>query len=149
MALPTGFPPLPNSGGMAPSLNVYFAGTSTNVFDGNAKFFMELNVPDPFTRTPEALPGTVTSTRNPMGGGPSFANPSQPTVPGPLPQRWCYGIRVQNTGANPLHLSFDGVNVHGLVLPNKEVIYLNRRVAGMAFKSATADSATTFVLEAW
>lgn len=133
MALPAGFPPPAPSSGLTPPLNVYHFGTTTNAFDDNAILFAAKNTPDAYTATPQALPGTVTATRNPMGSGP----------------RWAYGVRIQNTSANPLHISFDGVHVHGLVQANKEVTYLNRRVAGIAFKSGVADSAASFILEAW
>jgi hypothetical protein len=58
---------------------------------------------------------------------------------------WAGTIRVINTGGGDLELSFDGVNVHGLVPSGESHTYRNRFEAGIAVRAA----GVSFVIEAW
>lgn len=58
---------------------------------------------------------------------------------------WASSIRICNDGGGTLSYSFDGVNVHGTLKANEQVIYRNRHEAGIAVKGASA----VFRIEAW
>jgi hypothetical protein len=56
-------------------------------------------------------------------------------------------MRITNTGANDLEFSFDGTNVHGIVLAGQSADFSNRREAAIAVRGVGGN--TTFVIEAW
>jgi hypothetical protein len=66
---------------------------------------------------------------------------------GPLPLIWSTSILIDNTGAHDLEFSFDGTNVHGIVLAGASKTYLDRCEAGIAVRGV--GGSTTYVIEAW
>ncbi len=58
---------------------------------------------------------------------------------------WAGTIRIINTGGGDLEISFDGVNVHGLVPSGEIFTYRNRFEAGVAVR----ENGVSFVIEAW
>ena len=80
---------------------------------------------------------------SPMGTRKEGIGPRDPYGP-PEPLVWASTILVNNDGAADLEVSFDGINVHGLVLPSEERVYRARREGGIAVRGAT-----DFRIEAW
>lgn len=157
MAFPVGWPPRPASG--LRSIRFYQRGLATANFTDKAFLFADQATADTYTRTPVLRSGDETtvvhvgdSTKggSPMGAGPGTV--SQPPVPGTddstHPSLWSRTILVQNLGGADLEISFDGVNVHGLIpvaaVP-AAVMYRERYEAGIAIRGAGA----TFVITAW
>lgn len=68
-------------------------------------------------------------------------DPASPTVP---EQGWSGNIAIRAVGAN-VEYSFDGTNVHGLVLSGTQTIYQHRYEGGIAIRGVGA----TFYVEAW
>ncbi len=68
-------------------------------------------------------------------------DPANPAAP---EQGWAGDIAVRAVGAN-VEISFDGVNVHGLVLSGTQTIYQHRFEGGISVRGVGA----TFYVEAW
>lgn len=67
-------------------------------------------------------------------------DPASPSVP---EQGWSYTIQITATTTN-IEFSFDGTNVHGIVLAGKTNQYQKRHEGGIAVRGAG-----TFYVEAW
>lgn len=76
-----------------------------------------------------SAPSGVVST--PMGGQRNLA-PSAHAAP--VTTQAAYGLRVCNDGGTAIEFSFDGANVHGVVLPNSEETFLNRLETGISVR---------------
>jgi hypothetical protein len=63
----------------------------------------------------------------------------------PKAMLWAQTIRVINAGGGDLEISFDGVNVHGLVPAGLINVYRNRFEAGIAIRG----NGVSYVIEAW
>lgn len=68
-------------------------------------------------------------------------DPADPSVP---EQGWSYTIQITAVTAN-VEFSFDGTNVHGIVLAGETKQYQKRHEGGIAVRGAGA----TFYVEAW
>lgn len=148
MAFPAAWPPRPPSG--IRSIRFYTSGTATNDFADNAFLFIDggSGAANPFTPGPatSTSSGSTTNPLTPTGTGlsPNVANQLTSPVP---PMIWSQTIRLCNDGANSLEYSFDGTNVHGLLLKGEQVVYRNRFEAGISVRFV--GGATTFRVEAW
>lgn len=124
------------------SLRFFATGTTSALFADNAWNFAVATVggnalsiaPSPKVRAGAevasgAPPSAVVST--PMGGQRDLAPAAQAA---PVTTQGTYGIRVCNDGGTAIEFSFDGVNVHGVVLPNSEETFLNRIEAGISVR---------------
>lgn len=124
------------------SLRFFVAGNTTANFADNAWNFAvapvagnALTIPPSVKVSPGAevasgaAPSAVAST--PMGGQRNVAPAAQAA---PVTTQGTYGIRVSNDGATAIEFSFDGANVHGVVLPNSEETFLNRIEAGISVR---------------
>jgi hypothetical protein len=140
MAFPTGWPPRVASG--MRNIRFFLKGTSGGGFDANAYLFADQDAANPYTPLPDVRPGEDVSA--PDYNGPHVVPPT-PAGTGqheddPHPMIWSEAIRVINYGPTDLEISFDGVNVHGIVsgriLPILEVeqIFYERREAGIAVR---------------
>lgn len=159
MALPADWPPRPATSQR--SIRAFKEGTSTDAYADNAYLFRDLVSANTYTPSPATKPGsseqadygTVARSGTPMGGG--APHPQYDVLPGetaaslPKPMLWAQTILVQNTGPNPLRISFDGTNDHGLIPSGNTRVYRNRYEAGLALKSGNLGQATTFIVEAW
>lgn len=67
----------------------------------------------------------------------------------PKAQLWSGAIRVYNAGPGALEVSFDGVNVHGVVLANTDAIFRDRHESGISVRRAVPTFAATYHIEAW
>ena len=138
------------------SLRFFVAGNTTANFADNAWNFAvapvagnALTIPPSVKVSPGAevasgaAPSAVVST--PMGGQRNVAPASQAS---PVTTQGTYGIRVCNDGGTAIEFSFDGVNVHGIVLANSEQTFLNRIEAGIAVREPGGGS-IAFRVFAW
>jgi hypothetical protein len=157
MALPATWPPRPATG--VRSIRFYKTGTGTANFADNAFIFADLAGANTFLPTPYVAPGgesttvnigTTSSSGSPMGGGrnahDAVNDPKIGTaVPPPPPAMiWAHSMRITAVTAN-VEFSFDGTNVHGIVLAGQTGEYFNRHEAGIAVRGTGA----TFYIEAW
>jgi hypothetical protein len=167
MAFVAGFPARQPSG--QTSLRVYInSATVGATFDtaGNSYVFIDQVGANPYTPLPVVKPGDDVSRKgliggkvaippNPAGTGENFLtdDPAKPIGQGYLTEPsvkayiWTENMRIENTGAAPLEISFDGVNIHGLVPAGEIREYYGRREAAIAVRGPSGN--TTFVLEAW
>ena len=144
MAFPDNWPPPPVPG-RGPSLRFFVSETATAAFADTAYIFSQQTGANPLLPLP-----TPTASDTPDPGelpGSSDEVPQNPA--GTVPSGgWLYAtsIRIINDdGAVTLEYSFDGVTVHGTVLPGEEKLYRSRGEAGIAFRGNGAD----FRCEAW
>jgi hypothetical protein len=86
--------------------------------------------------------GRVVSS-SPLGSGKPNVARQDPYSP-PEPHVWASTILVNNDGAADLEVSFDGINVHGLLQPSEEKVYRGRREAGISVRGVT-----DYRIEAW
>jgi len=156
MALPTGWPPRVCSGRR--SIRFYKTGAASGVFADNAFLFSDDATANTFTPLPVVKAGDVTPPGTPPGTTPGTITtlPPVPSGTGQQPGKdpdykqevhpmiWAQTIRIQAVGGD-LEFSFDGNNVHGIVLAGKEATYRMRFEAGIAVRGA----ATAFYIEAW
>lgn len=159
MAFPADWPPRPATSQR--SIRFFKEGTTSNDYADNAWMFRDIPNANTLTPGPAIVPGSSTPATfgtndrsgTPMGGGrpdPRFdVLPGEDAASLPKPMLWAQTIQVHNSGANPLYLSFDGVNQHGYVPAGQTRTYRNRYEAGIALKSAQVGQATTYYVEAW
>lgn len=144
MPFPTGWPP-PSQPGRGPSLRFYVAAAATANFEDRAYNFAAGAGANPLSPLPTvSATNTPNPTELPVSSDEVPQNPAG-TVPsgGVL---YCVAIRIINDdGAVTLEYSFDGVTVHGKVLPGEVYLYRARAEAGIAFRGNGAD----FRCEAW
>ena len=82
---------------------------------------------------------------SPLGSGVGPISPLDVYGP-PAPQVWASTILVRNDAlADPLEVSFDGINVHGRVLAGEERVYRSRMEGGIAVRGV----GVPFRVEAW
>lgn len=150
MPFPTGWPP-PRPSGIR-SGRFYAAGTGTAAFDDNAFLFGAPLTAMNTLPTPYVAPGSSAPTdfgRLPVGGGrdPRDSRASAELVTGTTQAySWLANLRICNDGGGVLEFSFDGVNVHGVVMPGDEPpVYAGRYEAGIAVRGVGA----VFRIEAW
>lgn len=143
MPFPAAWPPRSSSG--IRSIRFYAGGTATLNFSDNALLFIDGAGANPYTPVPPVDGG---STANPLTpGGTGAATVANGMAGGPPPMIWSGNIRICNDGANSLEYSFDGVNVHGLLLKGEIFAYRNRYEAGIAVRGV--GGTTAFRVEAW
>lgn len=65
----------------------------------------------------------------------------------PVPAIWANTIRVHNTGANAIQISFDGVNIHNYVAAGDTLTFRDMGEAGIAVKAVAGTS--DVIIEAW
>lgn len=64
--------------------------------------------------------------------------------------RCSMGIYIANDGGDAIEFSFDGVTVHGKILPGKERTYIRRHESGISFRRVVGALTTPgFRCEAW
>lgn len=141
MAFPAAWPPRVASG--IRSIRFYGSGTSTANFADNAFLFINGAGANTFSPVPAVTGGATADPLTPAGTG---TLTTQPIV---HPMIWANTIRVCNDGANTLEFSFDGTNVHGVLLKGEQVSYRNRFEAGIAFRYPAGGAASAFRVEAW
>lgn len=138
MALPASWPPRPPSGRR--SIRFYKTGAGTAAFSDNAWIFADpANNANPYTPLPVIQPGsntTVSLGPSPQGTGQNNSDPP--------PMIWANAIRITAVGGN-VEFSFNGTDVHGIVLAGTNAIYRERAEAGISVRGAGA----TFYVEAW
>lgn len=141
MPFPTGWPPPPQPG-RGPSLRFYVADTATANFEDRAYNFGTHTGANPLSPLP-----TVSATNTPDPATLPLSSDAVPQNPaGTATVLYCQAIRIINDdGAVTLEYSFDGVTVHGKVLPGEEFVYRARAEAGIALRGNGAD----FRCEAW
>lgn len=153
MAFPSSWPPRVPSG--TRSIRFYLTGTTTVNFSDNAYIFADQTAANTYSPLPYVKPGSrdaVTVPLTPVGSGRN-ANDANPdpaagaVAPPPAKMIWARALRISNTGASDLEISFDGVNVHGYIKANTEVQYIDRFEAGIAVRGAGGTG--TFRIEAW
>lgn len=158
MVLPAGWPPRPASGRR--SIRFYKSGTATADFADSAYLFSDVANANTFAPTPYVKPGStapvavgdLTKGGSPMGGGVDVHDVDPTTSdttkqPAPHNMIWAFGIKVINDGPGDLEISFDGTNVHGVVLAvEKYTLYWHRHEAGIAVRGA---GGAAFRIEAW
>ena len=136
MAFPAAWPPRVASG--LHSIRFYATGTATANFSDNGLLFIDGAGANPFTPLPPVTGGSTVVPAPPFGTGVATGGT-------PAPMIWAQTLRLCNdSGANALEYSFDGVNVHGKLLANEQVVYRNRFEAGIAVRGNG-----TFRVEAW
>lgn len=137
MPLPTSWPPLPASGRR--SLRFYKTGTATANFADNAFIFGDAaNLANPYTPSPVVQPGSnavVNIGPPPTGTGITPGNPN--------PMIWCDTLRITAVGGD-VQFSFDGTNVHGIILTGTSAVYRSRSESGIAVRGTG-----TYHVEAW
>jgi hypothetical protein len=136
-----GWPPAPSTG--TKSIRVRIAGSGTASFADNAYLFVDVVGANPFTPLPVVQPGSSTPVNlglPPNGTGDNGSAGSD----GPYPAIWCSNLAIEAAGGN-LEFSFDGTNIHGIVLAGERRVYNFRYESGIAVRGASA----TFVVEAW
>ena len=159
MALPVGWPPRPAEGRR--SIRFFAEGTATALYEDTAYLFIDGIGANPYVPLPYVAPGSNTVVAvgtNLVGGTPwgtgqniHDVNLNAPAGEQAVPKAmiWAGTIRVCNDAALgsglDLYFSFDGLNDHGKVLPQEQVIYRIRYEAGIAFRGAGA----AFRVEAW
>jgi len=100
--------------------------------------------PPPLPSNTKSIRFYATGTATGVFSGNEFAferiDPADPAVP---EQGWSYTIQITATTAN-IEFSFDGTNVHGIVLAGKTNQYQKRHEGGIAVRGSG-----TFYVEAW
>lgn len=150
MAFPTGWPPRPSPGYR--SLRFFAEGTATVNFADNAFLFIDGTSANPYTPLPVVLPGddvtrlpkppaTVVPGSGPFGGGQNDLGSTKPMI-------WCFQMQIRMKTGTRLEFSFDGTNVHGVILATDASTPLpfQRSEAGIALRGAAGE---TFIVEAW
>jgi len=137
---PPNWPPRVSSG--VRSIRFFAEGIATADFDGTAFLFIDGLGANPYTPSPIVPSGSNAPVVNPLTPTGTGITTQPPVVP---PMLWAGNIRVLNDGGSPLEFSFDGVNVHGKVLPSEALVYRNRYEAGIALRGA----GIAFRVEAW
>ena len=174
MPFVTGFPARQPSG--QTSIRVYISDTTAGADftdTGNSFVFIDQPGANPYTPLPVVQPGDDVSKRgvdasakrvippNPAGTGENYLthDNSLPVVdsggrgtghltqPSDKAYIWSDAIRIENTGANPLEISFNGTDVHGIVAAGEVKEYYSRREAAIAVRGPTGN--TSFIIEAW
>lgn len=147
MAFPTPWPPRPPSG--VRSIRFFVSGTSTANFADNAFLFIDgaAGSANPFTPGPptSTSSGVTNNPLTPTGTG-SQGVVSQLTSP-ERPLIWSGNIRICNDSTGDLQVSFDGVNVHGVIKAAEVFMYRNRYEAGISVRGV--GGTPTFRIEAW
>ena len=156
------FPVRPATG--VRSFRAFAEGTTTTDFADHAIDFAECAgantlhhpvVARPDTRT--VLGTTTTGSSTPQGARvtpiPSAANLSLPRAEQApaAPAITCAQLRICNDGSpgdGRLEFSFDGTNIHGVVLPGEVATYRNRYEGGIAVRHS-GGAAVPFRVEAW
>lgn len=151
MAYPDGWPPRRGSNR---SLLFYQNGTGTANFSDNAWLFPILTEPLPYLKPGStdtiAVGNQTTAVGVPMGGGRAKedknTSTSDPALqPPPVPHGCSRGIYICNVGAsNRLEFSFDNGNVHGVVLPEKDITFTDMYHGGISVRGVTE-----FIIIAW
>lgn len=142
MSFPSGWPPPPPQGRR--SIRYFKSGTATANFSDNAYLFAQGTGANPFAAPPVVKAGQG---MDPLHNGETnvTVTPELPTgltgVPSVI---WAGTIRVFNDSNADLEFSFDGVNVHGLLKMNTDMIYRHRYESGIAVRGTGA-----FRVEAW
>lgn len=139
MPFPANWPPRPSTG--VRSIRFFVSGTGTANFADNAYLFIEGAGANPFVPAPDVPYGSGVTVNNPLtptGTGATQA----PVVPA---QIWSGTMRVCNDGGSALEFSFDGINVHGRLLPGDDFSYRNRYEAGISLRG----NGVAFRVEAW
>lgn len=138
MPLPASWPPRAPSGRR--SIRFYKTGTLTANFADNAWIFADAaNLANPYTPLPKIAPGSNTVVNlgaSPQGTGQNDADD-------PAPMIWANSLRITVTGGN-LEFSFNGTDVHGLVLSGATGLYRERVESGISVRGTG-----TFYVEAW
>lgn len=144
MAFPAGWPPRVASSYR--SIRFFATGTSTANFSDTAYLFADQASANTYTPLPYVAPGQNTPVQlgNPPMGGGMNANDSSPTA-SPQHMIFAHAIRIFNDGGANLEISFDGVNVHGVVKAAESLLYLSRHEAGISVRGA----GVPFRIEAW
>lgn len=163
MTFPVGWPPRIASANC--SLRFYVRAVATANFADRAYLFSQgvganVHVPLPYVRPGSTDPvaiGDVVVGSPPPGGGqslydvapPQHQNPPATQQAVPTPMLWSGGgIRVTNLGSGDLEFSFDGVNVHGRLLEDVDMLYTGRIEAGIAVRGVLGTT-PTFQVEAY
>lgn len=150
MAFPTGWPPRVPSG--IRNIRFFQLGTTGGGFDANAYLFANGEGANPYTPLPVVRAGEDVSAPDYSGPHDVGILPAGTGENGddPVPMIWAQNIIVVNDGTTDLEVSFDGINVHGIVAAGEERAYYDRREAGIAVQGggvvATGSITTTAVI---
>lgn len=149
MPFPTGWPPRVGSGQR--NIRFFLIGITSGGFDANAYLFADQAAANTYQPLPVVRPGEDVSKPGYTGPHDIGASPSgtgQNDVGAPHPMIWSERILVVNEGSTPLEISFDGINIHGVIDPTSERVYESRREAGIALRGggvAAAGFITTVI----
>lgn len=151
MAFPVGWPPRPSPGYR--SLRFFVEGTATLDFEDNAFLFIDGVGANPYAPLPVVRPGddlsrfpqpaaTVIPNSGPFGGGENDPGSVKAMI-------WSFQLQIRMKAGARLEFSFDGVNVHGVILAGDASTPLpfQRSEAGIAIRGGAGGE--TFVVEAW
>ena len=147
MAFPTGWPARPVSGRR--SLRFFKSGTTAQDFSDNAFLFIDDTGANPYTPLPYVRPGdgaAVVSIGTPTGTAEDVNDAVDGVQSVVKAHIWSGTIRIINDGATPLEFSFDGAEIHGIVLNGEELSYRNRHEGGISFRSGAYATGTITVV---
>lgn len=137
MPLPASWPPRQSSGRR--SIRFYKTGTATAAFADNAFIFGDAaNGANTYTASPVVQPGSNAVVN--IGAPPTG---TAATPDNPYPMIWCDTLRITAV-AGDIQFSFDGTNVHGVVLSGTSAVYRSRSESGIAVRGTG-----TYHVEAW
>jgi len=128
------------------SLRFYKTGSTTANFEDNAYLFSGNADAIPFVPTPVVRPGSteVVNLDGPTPYGTGTAN-----APTTVPMLWCSALSIINASDTyDLEVSFDGTNVHGVVLAGERMTYRDRYEAQVSLRGV-GGATVEFHVEAW
>jgi hypothetical protein len=160
MAFPYGWPPRP-----CPSvrpLRFFASGTSGAAFSDNAYLFgtdavsgalaPSANI-SPMPVVPPGSTAPTTLGNPPVGGGSPVAADDGAIPEGEIvAMRYAGTIQISNdsvVAGDNIEVSFDGTNVHGVIVPGETRRYQDRHEAGIAIRTQPTKGNSAFRVEAW
>lgn len=160
MAFPRGWPP--RACPSVRSIRFFVGDTSAANFSDKAYLFGT----DPVTGAPtqagnvSQMPDVPPGSTDPVSLGPTPVGGESPVRAndGAVPEgeivamRFAGNIQIHNDSSvagDSIQISFDGINVHGVVLSGETITYWSRYEAGIAVRTTPTKGNCAFRIEAW